>query len=107
MLPELLKNNFFGDPTFSRAKSVDEIKEMWRRLKGAYGDTKTMLTKKLSEFQQFWEIMESRESSENYKRIVSNNKRYEGSTKATTQESHWKQAVQWRHNTKNLEVAWK
>ena len=53
MLPELLKNNFFGDPTFSRAKSVDEIKEMWRRLKGAYGDTKTMLTKKLSEFQLF------------------------------------------------------
>ena len=59
MFPELLKNNYLGDPALSIVKSVNNINEIWERLKRAYGDPKIMLTKKLNEIEQFefiWRI---------------------------------------------------
>ena len=49
MLPELLKNNFLGDSALSMVKSIDDIDEVWRRLKEAFGDPKIMLEKKLGD----------------------------------------------------------
>ena len=46
-LPDLLKNNFLGEPALSIVKSLDDINEIWSRLRKAFGDTKTMLIKKI------------------------------------------------------------
>ena len=49
LLPELLKNNFLEDSTLCSVKSIDDIDEIWERLKSAYGDPKMMLDLKFSE----------------------------------------------------------
>ena len=48
MLSDLLKYNYLSDSALSLVKSLDNIDEMWLRLKKAYGDPKTLLSKKLS-----------------------------------------------------------
>ena len=48
MLSDLLKYNYLDEPALSLVKSLDNIDEMWSRLKKAYGDAKTLLNKKLS-----------------------------------------------------------
>ena len=47
LLPDLLKNNFLADPALTLVRSIDNIEDIWLRLKRAYGDTKIMLTRKL------------------------------------------------------------
>ena len=49
MLSDLLKNNFLENPALLLVKSVNDIAEIWVRLKQAYGDSKIMLSKKLAE----------------------------------------------------------
>ena len=46
-LPDLLKNNYLGEPALTLVRSLDNIDDIWSRLKKAFGDTKTMLAKKL------------------------------------------------------------
>lgn len=46
-MADLLKNNYLGEPALSLVKSLDDIEDMRLRLKKAYGDTKTMLSKQL------------------------------------------------------------
>ena len=61
MLPDLLRNNFLDNPALSLVKHVDDITEIWKRLKQAYGDPKTMLSKKLKGITreaQLWKISE-------------------------------------------------
>ena len=43
LLPQLLKNNFLDEPALTLVKHIDDIDEIWRRLKIAYGDSKTIL----------------------------------------------------------------
>ena len=49
MLPDLLKYNYLTDPALSLVKCLDNIDEMWNRLKKAYGDPKVLLDKKLAQ----------------------------------------------------------
>ena len=59
LLPDLLKNNLLDGPALSLVKSVDDIDEIWARLKLAYGDSKLLLSKKLNEagtFGPLWKI---------------------------------------------------
>ncbi|XP_057310601.1 uncharacterized protein LOC130648563 [Hydractinia symbiolongicarpus] len=49
VLPDLLKNNFLEHPALTLVRNVTNINEIWRRLKDAYGDQKTLLSKKLAE----------------------------------------------------------
>lgn len=49
LLPDLLKNNFLSEPALTLVKSLDNIDDIWKRLKGAYGDTRIMLSKKLQQ----------------------------------------------------------
>ena len=49
LLPDLLKNNFLENPALLMVKDIDDINEIWARLKDAYGDCKLMLKKKLNE----------------------------------------------------------
>lgn len=49
VLPDLLKNNLLEGAALSLVSSVKDIDEIWQRLKGAYGDPKLLLKKKLSQ----------------------------------------------------------
>ena len=47
LFPDLLKNNYLENPALSIVKHIKNIEEIWRRLKEAYGDSQTMLAKKI------------------------------------------------------------
>eukprot|EP00794_Sanderia_malayensis_P016337 gene16337-17974_t len=49
LLADLLTNNYLSDPALSLVKGVSEIDVIWDRLKQAYGNSKILLTKKLSQ----------------------------------------------------------
>ena len=53
IVPDLLKNNYLADPALSLVKSVEDINEIWKRLKQAYGNPKILLQKKLRELNNF------------------------------------------------------
>ena len=53
VLSDLLKNNFLGDSALLLVKNEDDINEIWKRLKIAYGDPKTMLARKLADISKF------------------------------------------------------
>ena len=58
MLPELLRNNLEYS-ALSLAKNITNIDEIWKRLKKSYGDTKIMLSKRLTELENLeaiWKI---------------------------------------------------
>ena len=72
-LPDLLKNNHLEDPALLIVKNVDNMDEIWRRLKDAYGDHKMLLTKKISELQNFdaiWRTKDPEKSIESVGRII-------------------------------------
>ena len=52
MLSDLLKYNYLSDPALALVKSIDNIEEIWTRLKKAYGDSKVLLNKKLQAVQK-------------------------------------------------------
>ena len=47
LMPDLLKNNHLDEPALSLVRFLDNIDDIWSRLKKAYGDPKMMLSKKL------------------------------------------------------------
>ena len=53
IISDLLKNNHLTDPALSLVKSVEDIEEIWKRLKQAYGNPKILLQKKLRELNNF------------------------------------------------------
>ena len=59
MMPSLLKNNFLEGSTLSLVKSMTDIEVICNRLKGAYGDSKLLQNKKLSQIgsiSELWKI---------------------------------------------------
>ena len=50
-LPDLLKNNYLENSALLLVKHVDDINEIWDRLKAAYGDHNMLLSKKISQLQ--------------------------------------------------------
>ena len=59
MLPDLLKYNYLSEPALSLVKCLDNIDEMWIRLKRAYGDPKTLLDRKLMQVRRtgaLWKV---------------------------------------------------
>ena len=52
MLSDLLKYNYLSDPALALVKSLDNIEEIWTRLKKAYGDSKVQLNKKFRAVQK-------------------------------------------------------
>jgi len=45
-LPDLLINNYLSEPALSLVRGLDDINEVWRRLKATYGDTAMLLSRK-------------------------------------------------------------
>ena len=50
-MSDVQKNNFLDGPALLLVKNIDDIDEIWIRLKSAYGDTKILLKKKLGELE--------------------------------------------------------
>ena len=46
MMSNVLKNNHLGGAALFLVRSVDNIDQIWKRLKSAYGDPKLLLKKK-------------------------------------------------------------
>ena len=73
LLPDLLKNNYLEGPAFSLVRHVDDINEIWERLKRAYGDSKMMLTKKLADINQIdglWKTKDASKTAEGIAKII-------------------------------------
>ena len=49
MMPDILKNNLLEGSALSLVRSVDDIDEIWARLKSAYGDPKLLLKRKIAD----------------------------------------------------------
>ena len=62
LLPELLKNNFLEDSALTMVKYLDDIEEIWKRLKKAFGDTRVMMNKKFTEISTIEGQLRSRDS---------------------------------------------
>ena len=74
MLPELLRNNLEYS-ALSLAKNIKNIDEIWKRFKKAYGDTKIMLSKRLTELENLepiWKIKPPTKIAESITKIISN-----------------------------------
>ena len=48
MMLDLLKNNLLEGSAVSLVKSMKDIEDIWKTLKGAYSDVKLLLKRKLS-----------------------------------------------------------
>ena len=55
-MSDVLKNNYLEGAALSLVRSVDNIDEIWQRLKSAYGDPKPLLKKKLSEINKISQL---------------------------------------------------
>ena len=59
MIPDLLKSNLLEGSALSIVKSMTDIEDTWKRLKGAYSYPKLLLKKKLAQIgniSQLWKI---------------------------------------------------
>ena len=61
LLPDLLKNNFLDDPALSLVKNLDDINEIWNRLKLTYGNPKNLLERKLDELSNIQQIFRAKD----------------------------------------------
>ena len=60
-LPDLLKNNFLDDPVLSLVKNLDDINEIWNRVKLTYGNPKNLLERKLDELSNIQQIFRAKD----------------------------------------------
>ena len=77
LLPDLHKNNYLDGPALLLVKNVDEISEIWRRLKLSYGDPKLMLNKKLADLSNsghLWRIKDLEKLIEGISKIINSMK---------------------------------
>ena len=73
MTPDLLKKNLLEGSTLSLVKSMTDIEDIWKRLKGAYGDPKLLLKKKLSQIEnisQLWKIRDQEKLVDALSKII-------------------------------------
>jgi len=52
LLPDLLINNYLGDPALSLVKGLTDITIIWERLIQAYGNSKILISRKFSEIKK-------------------------------------------------------
>ncbi|MEM7375655.1 MAG: hypothetical protein AAF587_44090, partial [Bacteroidota bacterium] len=73
LLPDLLKNNYLEGPALTLVKGVDDIQEIWRRLKASYGDAKLLLSKKLAQLSstnKMWRTRDPEKQIETISKIL-------------------------------------
>ena len=85
-MPHLLKNNLLEGSALSLVKSMTDIEDLWKRLKGAYGDPKLLLKKKLSQIgniSQIWKIRDQEKLIDALNKIINYDERVVSVTRAT------------------------
>ena len=73
MMPDLLKNNLSEGSAISLVKSMTDIEDIWKRLKGAYGDPKFLLKRELSQIgniSQLWKIRDQQKLVDALTKII-------------------------------------
>ena len=73
MMPDLLKNNLSEGSALSLLKSMTDIEDIWKRLKGAYGDPKFLLKRELSQIgniSQLWKIRDQQKLVDALTKII-------------------------------------
>ena len=73
MMPDLLKNNLSEGSALSLVKSMTDIEDIWKRLKGAYGDPKFLLKRELSQIgniSQLWKIRDQQKLVDALTKII-------------------------------------
>ena len=73
MTPDLLKNNSLEGSALSLVRSMTDIEDIWKRLKGAYSDPKLLMKKKLSQIgniSQLWKIRDQEKLVDALSKIV-------------------------------------
>ena len=63
MYPDIIKTRYLEGSALSLVKSVTDMKEIWERLKDAFGDTKIMLAKKINELSSIENISKIKDTS--------------------------------------------
>ena len=59
LLPDYLKNNYLEGPALELVKNIEEIEQIWERLKTSFGNVSTLLSKKLGKVNKtypLWKI---------------------------------------------------
>ena len=73
MMPDILKINLLEGSALSLVHSVNNIDEIWARLKAAYGDPKLLLKRKLAEIgkiNNLWKIRDTEKIVETLNKII-------------------------------------
>ena len=72
-MPDLLKINLLDRSALSLVNRITDIEDIWKRLKGAYGDPKLLLKKKLSQIgniSQLWKITDQEKLVDALNKII-------------------------------------
>ena len=73
LLPDLLKNNYLEDQALSLVKNVEDIDEIWKRLKTAFGDANLMLSNKLTalnDMEVLWKLRNPSKIADGLSKII-------------------------------------
>ena len=73
MMPDILKNNFLEGTALALVLQVQEIDEIWTKLKAAYGNPKLLLKKKITEIStisQLWKLKDPEKLLEALSQII-------------------------------------
>ena len=73
MLSDVLKNNLLEGPALSLVTSVDDISEIWARLKRAFGDPKMLLKRKIAQvgkITSLWKLRDPEKLTETLSKLI-------------------------------------
>ena len=73
MLSDVLKNNLLEGPALSLVTSVDDISEIWARLKAAFGDPKLLLKRKIAQvgkITSLWKLRDPEKLTETLSKLI-------------------------------------
>ena len=103
MTSDLLKNNSLEVSALSLVKSMTDIEDIWKRLKGAYGDPKLLMKKKLSQIgniSQPWKIREQEKLVDALSKIVNMTRDLYQLAENTTPSHIYTVVTDWKEYTK-------
>ena len=96
LLPDLLKNYYLVGSALDLVKSVDNIDEIWERLKRAFGDPKVMMTRKLAEINNTHPLLKSRDAEKITSGLFTqNHQSNEGPDEVGRNTSNRREALSW------------
>ena len=100
-MSDVLKNNHLEGSALSLVRRVDNIDEIWKTLKSAYGDPKLLLKEKLSEINKISQLSKLKDTQ----RVVAALSQIINTT-SSIRASHRIKIIPWRWIKTYISVAW-